>query len=330
MSLYKQTPDGPWWVSITHPNAPRVRRSTGTVDKKEALRIHDEIKAELWKITPRLSGKTWGMAVMKWVAKETRSDSEILSLAKFGRIYKDRALTAVTRENIDEALSFCKTAGTYTRYRTMIMAILNVAKDEGWLRELPKLATKTDKKPKTRDWLTREQWSKLHAELPFHLQHSASFALATGLRQANVLGLRWDHVDLARRTAWVDGSDSKSGRAISIPLSAAAVSALEAVKGKHPEWCFTFRGKPYAEVKTAFQAACIRAGVGRCDRDGRYEGFTWHGFRHTWATWHVQAGTPLEVLQRLGGWSDLRMVMVYAHHSPGHLASFADNSKVNR
>ena len=329
MSLYKQTPDGPWWVSITHPNAPRVRRSTGTVDKKEALRIHDEIKAELWKITPRLSGKTWGMAVMKWVAKETRSDSEILSLAKFGRIYKDRALTAVTRENIDEALSFCKTAGTYTRYRTMIMAILNVAKDEGWLRELPKLATKTDKKPKTRDWLTREQWSALYAELPGHLKPAALLAVSTGLRQANILGLQWSRVDLARRLAWVDGADTKSGAALSAPLNDDAIRALTAVAGKHPDWCFTFRGKPIKDVKTAFIAACIRAGVGRAGSDG-YEGFTWHGFRHTWATWHVQAGTPLEVLQRLGGWSDLRMVMVYAHHSPGHLASFADNSKVNK
>ena len=50
-----------------------------------------------------------------------------------------------------------------------------------------------------------------------------------------------------------------------------------------------------------------------------------HGLRHTWATWHVQNGTPLDVLQKLGGWSDLRMVMNYAHHSPRYLAKFANN-----
>lgn len=48
--------------------------------------------------------------------------------------------------------------------------------------------------------------------------------------------------------------------------------------------------------------------------------------RAGWATWHVQNGTPLEVLQKLGGWSDLRMVMNYAHHSPGYLASFVNNT----
>lgn len=77
---------------------------------------------------------------------------------------------------------------------------------------------------------------------------------------------------------------------------------------------FLFRGKPISSVKTAFMAACIRAQVGRYEAGG-YQGFTWHGLRHTWATWHVQNGTPLDVLQKLGGWSDLRMVMNYAHHT---------------
>ena len=58
---------------------------------------------------------------------------------------------------------------------------------------------------------------------------------------------------------------------------------------------------------------------------GKYHGFTWHGLRHTWATWHVQAGTPLDVLQKLGGWSSYSMVLRYGHHSPGYLAGFADN-----
>ena len=141
-----------------------------------------------------------------------------------------------------------------------------------------------------------------------------------------MLGLTWSRVDLERKTVWVEANEMKADKAIAIPLSKEALDVLIAQEGQHPEFVFTFRGKPIKEVKTAFQAACIRADVGRVV-DGRYLGFTWHGFRHTWATWHIQNGTPVEVLQKLGGWSDLRMVMNYSHHSPGYLAGFADNTR---
>jgi hypothetical protein len=39
----------------------------------------------------------------------------------------------------------------------------------------------------------------------------------------------------------------------------------------------------------------------------------WHDLRHTWATWHAQAGTPAIVLQALGGWKDARMVRTYTN-----------------
>jgi hypothetical protein len=54
------------------------------------------------------------------------------------------------------------------------------------------------------------------------------------------------------------------------------------------------------------------------------ENFRWHDLRHTWASWHVQAGTPLHVLQELGGWECVEMVRKYAHLSTEHLADYVD------
>ena len=55
------------------------------------------------------------------------------------------------------------------------------------------------------------------------------------------------------------------------------------------------------------------------------EGFRFHDLRHTWASWHVQAGTPLNALQELGGWSSADMVRRYAHLGANHLANYANN-----
>lgn len=52
--------------------------------------------------------------------------------------------------------------------------------------------------------------------------------------------------------------------------------------------------------------------------------FRWHDLRHTWASWHVQAGTPLHVLQELGSWESVEMVQRYAHLSTNHLASYVN------
>lgn len=59
-------------------------------------------------------------------------------------------------------------------------------------------------------WLTKEEANRLLMELPSHLADIASFSLATGLRKANVLGLRWKYVDLVNRHAQISASQSKT------------------------------------------------------------------------------------------------------------------------
>src|SRR5690606_34619199 len=53
--------------------------------------------------------------------------------------------------------------------------------------------------------------------------------------------------------------------------------------------------------------------------------FRFHDFRHTWASWHVQAGTPLMVLKELGGWETIEMVQKYAHLASCNTAHFDAN-----
>lgn len=318
MSLYKQPGSEIWWASVTV-NGERIRVSTGEYVEAAARKFHDKLKAKRHD-APVLKGKTWGAAVMQWAEAQTRSDSDIQALAKFGKHYPDRLLTSVTDVSVDKALrSFVKTEGTYNRYLNRICAVMKLA-------GAPlKITRKRNKSPKVRTWLTHEQWAKLLAELKPHQRPMVEFALQTGLRQANVLQLQWDHVDFKHAQVWVDSNDAKGDKSIGVPLNKEALRVLKAIQGANPFWVFTFRGQPVSEIKTSFQAACVRAGVGRIV-DGRYQGFTWHGLRHTWATWHAQAGTPLEVLQELGGWTDPRMLQEnYAHHVKGVKAKYVDN-----
>lgn len=96
-----------------------------------------------------------------------------------------------------------------------------------------------------------------------------------------------------------------------------ALSVLRKERFKDDIHVFTFRGRRIKQANTkAFRAGLKRAGI---------ENFRWHDLRHTFASWHIQNGTPLHILTELGGWSSDEMVKRYAHLSADHLMEFASN-----
>ncbi|MFP3458735.1 tyrosine-type recombinase/integrase, partial [Psychrobacter sp. SIMBA_152] len=81
-----------------------------------------------------------------------------------------------------------------------------------------------------------------------------------------------------------------------VPLNEAAVSIIRRQLGRHERFVFVNNGAPRRKSDfPQWRRACAKAGI---------EDFRFHDTRHTWASWHVQHGTPLNVLKELGGWSD--------------------------
>jgi integrase len=165
-------------------------------------------------------------------------------------------------------------------------------------------------------FLTPEEARTLLAELPPHLADMATFSLATGLRASNVTGLQWSQVDEERKLAWIHPDQAKARKAIAVPLNGPALAIVRRRRGTHATHVFSYQGKPIEQVSTkSWYAALERAGI---------KDFRWHDLRHTWASWHVQSGTPLFALQELGGWESSEMVRRYAHLAADHLAPYAE------
>lgn len=51
--------------------------------------------------------------------------------------------------------------------------------------------------------------------------------------------------------------------------------------------------------------------------------FRWRDLQHCWVSWLVQHGTPLHVVQEMGGWEFAQMVQRYAHLSPVNRVNLA-------
>lgn len=321
MSIYKREETENYFYSITV-QGKRARGSTGTPNKQEAMRIHDELKASMW--TESNAGYSWSEACIDWLKHEDRGAPDRYRIRKLA--IPNKALAELTAADIKPHLS--KTPSTYNREAQLVAAILNLAVRSGHATSAPLIERKTVKETRVR-WLTKEEWGRLYNELPEHLKPLAAFSIHTGLRQANATHLTWQQVDLRRKVMWVFGDSMKGGKAVGIPLSEEAVTVLKSQRGKDATWVFPYRRKykdksreknePISKIKGAWMKALERAKI---------KGFAWHGLRHTWATWHVMSGTPLEVLQKLGGWESMEMLTKhYAHFAPTFIAGYANNAK---
>jgi len=324
MSLFKR--GSIWWVDIVSPTGERIRRSTGTSKKSLAKEFHDKITSELWRIyklgeRPRM---LWNDAVIRWLKEQSHKatiEEDRSKLRWLDQFLGGKYLDSITRDDIEKIIEAKLEQGvanaTVNRNLEVVRAILRKCVNEWeWLDRSPHV--RMLKQPKRRiRFLTKEEAQRLLKELPEHLADMAAFSLATGLRQSNVTGLQWAQVDLDRKIAWIHPDQAKARKAIPVPLNKDAMEIICKRQGMHPTHVFSFREHPIIQVSTkAWYAALKRAGI---------ENFRWHDLRHTWASWHVQNGTPLFVLQELGGWESQEMVRRYAHLSAEHLAPYADN-----
>lgn len=322
MTLKKR--HGVWWVDFTH-NGERIRKSTKTDVKEEAQVFHDKLKSELWTASQILQvpRKSWQSAVERWLEESSHKRSlsdDRTHLRWVSPFLKSLNLGDITTDLIDDIARKKEATGvspaSVNRMLEVIRAILRKAhKDWGWLQIVPAVRMRREENHRIR-WLTYREAELLLKELPEHLQDMMSFTLATGLRQSNITQLKWADVDLNRCHAMVHPEDSKTGRAIPVPLNQDAIALLIKQKGRHAEYVFTYHGHPVTRCNNhAWRKALTRVGI---------KDFRWHDLRHTWASWHVQNGTSLQELQQLGGWSSFEMVLRYAHLSSGHLRRAAE------
>ncbi len=311
MSLYRVGEI--WYIDLPHDKG-RIRRSTGTADKKAAQELHDTLRNQLWR-EEKLGERfiTWGEAETKWLSMKDRGLPDRYRL-------RSMAIPAQTRMPMSsgqtEELLASYSGATFNRALALIVAIHGAVGLDG-----PKVKRRQVSSGRTR-WLTQEEWKRLKPKLEAQstlLAQAAEFTLNTGLRENNVLGLEWSQVDLRRRVAWIYGDQAKGGAPIGVPLNDGAMAILEARKGIDKVLVF---GNPDYVLYKASNRAWYQA-----LRDAKLVGFRWHDLRHTWASWAVMSGVRLEELQQLGGWKTLAMVTRYAHLASEHLAGAAAKVK---
>jgi len=316
-----------WWLKISRPGKSPLRESAETSNRQAAQEYHDQRAAELWRTRklgerPRVAFATAAADWISTTAQHKRSyESDRLRMRVMLPLlpeYLDE-LTTTRMTKIRDQLKADRsiTPSSANKYLAIVSAILHHAHKRELIAAVPHVPMFPKGRRKKFTVLRPEQATALLDTLPPHLQAITRFALSTGLRDANVRLLKWADVNLGMRMAMIAGEDAKAGEAIPVPLNESAVEVLQGQLGEHPIYCFTYRGKPIGKRSnnTAWRRARAEIGLPKLQ---------FHDTRRTWATWHKMAGTPDFELQEMGGWSDARMLKIYAHLAGQHLLKHAN------
>lgn len=333
---------GSVWYTNFEFGGRRIRASTGATDRGLAEQAEARLKQQLWlqaKLGERPE-RRWKEAVVEYARYNAHKRTLANDLAQLDRLtptldavplhlitnaHINRAIHVQDRRLSTERVRGWKvnrgmTAATRNRYRAVVRRLLNLAADHwDWIERAPKVHMEPEHRDEAR-WLTPQEAEALLAACTgprAHWRAPVALALSTGLRAGNVFGLQWAWVDLPRRVVLVPGRSAKAKRTLAVPLNAYAAAVIAGEAGKHPEYVITEAGRPMTRICPArFKACCASLGI---------DGATFHSLRHTWAAWHIMAGTPLYDLMVMGGWTSLAMLQkTYGHLSTAHLAASAE------
>lgn len=332
MGLYRQKNSPYWFMSFTA-NGKQYKRSTGTTDKRLAEAIIGKIKAQIiegkWFEVDEAKQHTFGEMMDKFMSEHAPSKeiktqkSYITSLNNLNKYFKGMLLSEITPLSISDYYQKRKgdgvTVSSINREFAMLSKAFNLAwKRWEWCKENP--CSKIQREPENNQvdrWLTHEESERLIPVCSGYLNGDMGdiviIALHTGIREGEILNLKWTEVDIFRKVITIIKTKNKTPRTIPMNETTYQIllrrSKVRAMSG----YIFTTGNGTRHMVRNLireFDKAVEKAEI---------KDFTFHCLRHTAATWMIQSGVDIYTVSKILGHKDIKTTMRYAHHYPESL-----------
>ncbi len=329
---YKRENSPYWWTTFTDAGGKRVRCSTGTTNRKEAEALEAKFRLEVYKVAK------WGeqperkydemMLLYLNATENKRSHQRDLDAARhLTSFFRDRSMEelkgSAVRDYQQYRLKQISPKGpikpaTVNRETALLSSAISHARTElDWEISNP-VTGRALVEPEGRDrHLSFAELTALiraaRSKYPY-LADFIEFAVQTGCRKQEILGLEWERVDLVRELFYLQGQHTKSGKRRSVPINqtgrAVLVRRLAFRSENCPDspWVFAHsNGDRIKDLRRSFTTTCRRTGI----RDFRI-----HDLRHTCASLVISEGVPLASIRDLLGHSSVTVTERYAHLKP--------------
>lgn len=226
---------------------------------------------------------------------------------------RDLLLKGITKRNR------LRSPATVVRYMAALSHAFTIAvKEWGWIEDSPIRKVNKPKEPRGRvrflddDERTRLLDACKESGNPY-LYTLVVLALSTGMRQAEILNLKWSDVDFDKGRVILH--ETKNGEIRQVAITGHAMEQLKHLdKVRRLDTHLLFPGRTLTkpiDIRSAWETTLERAGI---------ENFKFHDLRHTAASYLAMNGASLAEISEVLGHKTLAMVKRYAHLSVTHTA----------
>lgn len=185
----------------------------------------------------------------------------------------------------------------------ILKSILNRAVLNGQLEKNPIQRVRGFKDVSRDRTLTQEEYEALLSRCSPRLSALVKLAYWTGMRRGEILGLRWDQVDLKNKVVTLEASDTKTQEKREVPLTEELVEIIKKIpRTLGVPYVFTHKGQRIKNIKTAFWNAVRAAGI---------KDFRFHDLRHCAVTNLRKAGVSDSVIMSISGHKTYAMFRRY-------------------
>jgi len=310
----------------------RVRRFAGYT-KEEARQYLAELRIAAKKgklgelISPKPAGDTFGAyarAVLdsaEWKAKRSAERDEA-SLLHLNREFKDARLVDIKPGNVRRYVTQRIEKGgaapaTANRELSLLKSILYMAEADELIPSNPIRGRRVKKQPENNHrekvilelGLDDEALRRLVDSAADYLKPVLKLALTTGMRQGEILKLKWKDVNFPLQRIRIPVENAKSKKERIVPVDPVLCVELDSQPRKGEYIFFNSETKTrIKDVRKVFKAACKTAKI----ETGRKQGLVFHDLRHI-AAYHLVKETDIVTASKILGHASLDMTLRYVH-----------------
>lgn len=321
MSVYKPKRSPHWHYDFVF-KGQRYCSSTGCGSRREAEAFERRVRHEIANPSnarpPITLDQACGLYAEHAIDKPGWDTTKYM-LAAMLALGKGRLLSEITQRDLQVYRAKRRNGrsnATINRELNTIRAVWNRARKARFdVGEMPDWGDLFLKVEATVDReLSADEESALFASIAEDARDVVQFALVSGWRKSEVIGLRWSDLDLAHATA---KTRIKGGDMVRRPLTPALV-ALVANQPKVGPFVFTYvclksRGKRRAGQRYPYTETALRLRFDKAKAAAEVAGFRFHDLRHTAASRMLRATGNLASVGKALAHRNLKTTQRYAH-----------------